>query len=409
MLASDFKGKKTYLWGTGVEGQSIIKWWQENMGDQELGIIENNMVPSDVEIIIKSPGVSVYLPQSISARENGVKFTSLMNIFLANIKTQTKQPKLIGITGTKGKSTTSSLLAYMLEKMGYKVGLGGNIGSPPLDFLGGDYDYIVLELSSFQIYDIEHNLDYGLIVNISQAHVDWHQSLENYVNDKLRFKDIVDNLVVNGCDERLNKFENAEFYGTESGYYTKDGKVFNQTTELNIPELQIKGEHNLSNLCGCLAILDEIGLDYNNVLPSLSEFKALPHRLQLVHKTENYIFIDDSIATVPESTMAAINAFDTEIAVIVGGFDNTPDYTKLDEFIAKNDKVKIALCLPDTGRLIKNAKAVQVTNMDEAVKKAVEKIANGVILLSPAAPSFNLYANYKERGYDFARIAKEIL
>ncbi len=406
MLKEDFKNCKTYLWGTGLEGQAVIKWWNENLAPQELFVIENDTVPDDAEIIIKSPGVSTYLPPVIEAKEKGVKFTSLMNIFFANLKKQTKVPKILAITGTKGKSTTSSLLAFMLEKLGKKVAIGGNIGASPLEFLGDDLDYMVLELSSFQLTDLEHSIDYGIIVNISHAHLDWHLNLENYVNDKLNIIKLAKNIIVNGDDKNLKNITGAVKYGSE-GFCVKDGCVYDGDIKLTIPELQIKGDHNLSNLCADLTLLKMLGLNYNQVLPMLSEFEALPHRLQQVYQKNGYTFIDDSIATVAESVIAAVNAFDEDIAVIIGGFDNKPDYSGLDKFLDENEKVKIVVCLPDTGRLLTSSKCVHVENMKQAVEKSIAGIVKGVVLLSPAAPSFNLYKNYKERGNDFAQIAKE--
>ncbi|MFV0626819.1 MAG: UDP-N-acetylmuramoyl-L-alanine--D-glutamate ligase [Alphaproteobacteria bacterium] len=410
MKKEEFISKKTYLWGTGTEGQAIVSWWDKNFTTQSLGIIENNEIPQDAEIIIKSPGVSSYLPQIIEAKKKGIQFTSMMNIFLANLKTENR-PKIIAVTGTKGKSGSVSMMAYMLEKMGFRVGLGGNIGIIPLDFLEQELDYIVLELSSFQIYDITYPfLDYVTITNISQAHTDWHLTYENYKKDKLDIIKLAKYKILNFHDEYLRqaKSENITYYNVENGFWAKDGKIFEGKEEIALPKLNVFGDHNLSNICGLLTILKMLGLDYKKAVMFLADYQPLDHRLQKVHEKDGLVFFNDSIATVADSVIAGVNAFKDNIALIVGGYDNGPDYSELNKFIANEKRIKIAVCLPDTGRMLTAEKCVQVNTMREAVECAVKHLKTGVVLLSPAAPSFNMYKNYKERGEDFAKLAKEI-
>lgn len=409
MKKENFKNKNTYLWGTGTEGQAIISWWKTNLPNQNLGIIENNEIPNDAEIIIKSPGVSAYLPQISKAKKDGIIFTSLMNIFLENLQTK-NTPKTIAISGTKGKSTSVSMLSFMLEKLGKKVGLGGNIGTSPLNFLEQDLEYIVLELSSFQIYDINQPIDIAMVTNISQAHTDWHISYENYRKDKLKIVDLAKTKILDFSDECLKqiKKDNVKYYNSSTGFYVSDSKIFENGKEILLPKLQIIGDHNLSNLCGVLTILKELNLDYKKAIDSLKDFSPLEHRFQKVYEKNGLTFINDSIATVAESTIAGINSCKEDIAVIIGGYDNGPDYSKLNEFINKTEKLKFAICLPDTGRMLKGEKCIQVDSMEQAISTAIEKLDKGTILLSPAAPSFNMYKNYKERGDDFTNLAKKL-
>lgn len=446
MKKNEFINKKTYLWGTGTEGQAVMSWWKENLPNQELKIIENNVIPDDTQIIIKSPGVSSYLPQIIEAKKNGIKFTSMINIFLANLPSENR-PKIIAITGTKGKSGSVSMMTFMLEKLGFTVGLGGNIGLNPLEFLNKKLDYIVLELSSFQIYDINYPIiDYVTITNISQAHTDWHVTYENYKKDKCHIIDLAKYKVLNFSDDYLKnaKSDNITYYNDGKGFSAKNGKIFEGNNEIKLPQMQIFGDHNLSNICGLLSILKLLNLDYKKAVMYLKDYTPLEHRLQKVHEKNGIIFINDSIATVPESVMAAVNAFNDDIALIVGGQDNGPDYSKLNVFINENDKIKVAMCLPDTGRMLSGEKCIQINTMREAVEGAIQYFNNtfksnngsktqsaeaehtlgvcehsstgfcdqnslkGVVLLSPAAPSFNMYSNYKERGYDFTNLAKEL-
>jgi UDP-N-acetylmuramoylalanine--D-glutamate ligase len=406
-----FENKKVAIWGLGVEGQAVLQFLNKEYPNLKPTIIDDDKVPDGVDIIVRSPGVSIYRDDIKKAKEDGVKFTSLLNIFLERLNKQKNKPTVIAITGTKGKSTTVSVLAFMLEQLGYKVGLGGNIGKTPLDFLGQNLDFIVLELSSFQISDLEQSVDVGVVINLSRAHVDWHITLDNYFNDKLRLLDLAKYKILNYQDERLAKLDADMFYNKEGGFYFKNGKIYDQGTALELPKLQIMGDHNLSNICAALSVLKHLELDYKKALTTLSDFESLEHRLQKVYEKNGYMFVDDSIATVPESVMAAIDAFkDKNVALIIGGYDNkNMDYTKINEWIEKSPQVKAALCLPDTGAMVKTSKSVPVKNMAEAVTEAVKRIEGGVVLLSPAAQSFNMYKNYKERGNDFARIAKEIM
>ncbi|MDR1694800.1 MAG: UDP-N-acetylmuramoyl-L-alanine--D-glutamate ligase [Lactobacillaceae bacterium] len=408
MKKEQFIGRKTYLWGTGVEGQAVISWWNKNLANETLGIIEENIIPDDAEIIIKSPGVSFYLPQIKEAKNRGVIFTSVLNIFFANLS---YKPIVIGITGTKGKSTSVSMLSFMLEKLGKKVGLAGNIGTPPLDFLEQKVDYLVFELSSFQIMSLDYPVDYAMVVNISQAHTDWHLTYENYRMDKLSILKYPQTVkILNYEDKWLREFKgnNIIYYDKDNGFHVDGGSIYDKKEKLDLPPLQIFGAHNLSNICGVLTIIKSLGLDYKKALSALKDFAPLEHRLQKVYEKNGLKFINDSIATVADSVIAGVNSFDEDIALIVGGFDNGPDYTELDKFIENTLRIKVALCLPDTGRMLKNSKCVQVNNMKEAVFEAVKRLKKGIVLLSPAAPSFNMYKNYKERGYDFTNLAKEL-
>jgi UDP-N-acetylmuramoylalanine--D-glutamate ligase len=170
------------------------------------------------------------------------------------------------------------------------------------------------------------------------------------------------------------------------------------------------GDHNLSNLCCALSILKMLELDYKKALSYMGELPSLEHRLQNVFERDGIMFVDDSIATVPESVIAAIDTFkDKDVALIIGGYDNgAMDYAKINVHIEKSPQVKVAVCLPDTGVMVNTSKSVQVKNMQEAVEEALKHIDKGVVLLSPAAQSFNMFKNYKERGQIFAAIAKEL-
>jgi UDP-N-acetylmuramoylalanine--D-glutamate ligase len=409
MLIKDFINKQVYLWGTGLEGQEIIKLWEQHYPDRKLGIIANDTIPADADIIIKSPGVSAYKPNIIAAKAQGVVFTSMMDIFLSELRAQPKVPTVISVTGTKGKSLTTDMLAHMLKALGCKTGLGGNIGVVPLSLLGQDLDYIVLELSSFQITGLHNHVDYAIITNLSRAHLDWHLTLENYHRDKASIIKPHTKAILNHTDPRQHQYQGT-FYGTAAGFHVQDSQIFEGSSLIELPPLNVMGDHNLLNLCGDLTVLKMLGLDYRRAVMALASYHPLDHRLQKVHESQGRIFIDDSIATVADSVIAGIKACKGDVALIMGGQDNnSADYEELGKFIDATDSVKIVLALPDTGKFLHSSKRVLVNSMQEAVTQAIAHLPVGYVLLSPAAPSFNMYKNYKERGHDFARLARELL
>jgi len=415
MKLSELRNKKVYIWGASVEGKAVMELLDRRgipfsvmetnpaiaaeLCQNGRAVVESNVVPDDAQIVIKSPGVSIYKDEYVAAAARGVAFTSLMNIFFAELYSQSVRPVVIAITGTKGKTTTASMLAFMLDKLGYKIGLGGNIGTPPLDFLGQDLDYIVLEMSSFQAASLSFAPDYAVVVSISPAHLDWHLNYDNYRRDKLRFLPMVKRAYLCGDDSYLKTLN------------LPNAKLYHQTA-LPIPPLQVYGQHNITNLSGALELMSDLGLDVARAISFLPEFEPIEHRLKKVHEASGFIFIDDSIATVAEAAIAAIKSFPGRpIALIVGGYDNkSAVFGELSKFITENDDVKIAVGLPDTGRLIDSPKLKMVgASMRQAVETAVAALPNGgVVLLSPAAQSFNMYKNYKERGDDFAACAKAL-
>ena len=408
MKIEDLKDKQVAIWGMGVEGQAVLDFLKKHFPNKDVFEIENNHIPSNVDVVFKSPGVSSYLPEIAEARQKGIEISTLINLYLAN-----KQPraKVIAVTGTKGKSTTVSILNFMLEKLGYRVGLGGNIGSSPLDFVEEDLDYVVLELSSFQIKDMAYDVDVALFVNLSQAHLDWHLNEQNYVADKLLLSKHAKESIINSQDKNLRTLTDVKFYNDKEVFHVENGKIFDGETLIEIPKWNLSGEHNLLNLCGVFSVLKTLGLDYKKALPALADFQPLEHRLQKGYEKNGLVFVNDSISTVADSTIAGLESFKDEgVVLIAGGHDNgSADYKELNDYIEKHAHVKKVVCLPDTGKFIGTSKSVSASDMRAAVTEALKGFEKGVVLLSPAAPSFNLYKNYKERGKDFLRIAKELM
>jgi UDP-N-acetylmuramoylalanine--D-glutamate ligase len=371
------------------------------------------------DVLVRSPGVSIYREELRELSRRGVPTTTATAMWLA----ETGGENVIGVTGTKGKSTTATLLAHLARAAGRTVHLSGNIGAPALDLLDAPPgDLVVLELSSYQIADLVRGPDVAVMTNLYPEHLDWHGTEATYRADKLRLLglDGVRATVVNGRDPAL--VESARIgrdvvrFGVPGGWdVTLDGVALGGTLVAPWSRLPLRGEHNALNLCAALAALSAAGVPAPRLPDALDGIVVLPHRLEVVADRDGVVWVDDSISTTPESTLAALQSFpDREIVLIAGGKDRGQDYTLLGRELAKRGAVAIGL--PVTGsRLVEAARtagvpddrAVEVADMESAVAAALRfATRGGAVLLSPAAASYNSYVNFEERGADFrARIA----
>ena len=390
MKWSEFARKKVGIWGMGREGQSAFRAIQSHVSNVQLVEIgENNL--NDLytcQVIVKSPGVSLYRPEIEEIKKRGIILTSGTNIYMANKNPETK---VICITGTKGKSTTSSLLAHTLKFLGKSVCLGGNIGKPLLDFVDEKPEFMVAETSSYQCADFVGTPELGILVALYSAHLPWHGSLERYHADKMNMMHQAHKTI----DIRFLNFD------------VKEGYFCEQNTKLFLlSSLPVYGAHNAQNACVVLQAIKELNLNPADCEKAFQSFIPLPHRLQKVAEKEGVLYINDSIATLPEPVIAALDTFmGHPITLIVGGWDGGYDYTQLNQVI--QDRGVLALALPDTGAKITTP--YHVANMCEAVKIAHEKTpAGGVVLMSPGAPSYNQYKNFEERGTDFIKLVNEL-
>lgn len=414
MLWKDLNNKRIGIWGMGKEGQSVKKAILKYASPHTIIEIneENSTDIFNCDILIKSPGVSLYRKEIMQAKDKGVIITSSTNLFFAN-----KNPKaiVIAITGTKGKSTTSSLLAHTLTMLGQKTVLGGNIGVPLVDLIDTEANYIVAELSSYQCADFMGAVNIGVLVNLYPEHLPWHGSHEQYYQDKLNMISTAQIQILNALDERTNtyaktdkRFKNAIYFNDtihEDGewFYDGDTKLF------ECASLNLTGEHNRKNACAVLNIIKQLELDLTACKEAFKTFQPLPHRLQIVAQKNGLTFVDDSISTTPETAIAAMKAFghNTPITLIIGGEDRGQDFTELITYIKQYKNISL-ITLPDTGNRITqsviqcNIPIHPCTTMTEAVQTAVNITPlNGLVLLSPAAPSYNMYKNFEARGDDF--------
>ncbi|HEX5224630.1 MAG TPA: UDP-N-acetylmuramoyl-L-alanine--D-glutamate ligase [Solirubrobacteraceae bacterium] len=376
------------------------------------------------EIVVRSPGVSAHRAELVAVRQAGVPVTTATALWLA----ERGSADVVGVTGTKGKSTTAALLAHLLRARGHETLLAGNIGAPALDLLDADASATaVVELSSFQIADLDVGPRIAVVTNVYREHLDWHGSLDRYRADKLRLLDLpgVEQCVLNHRDEVLRGLVPASaarrWFGAPDGWDAREDGALLLGGELQLAagELRLRGVHNALNACAALTAVEALGI---RPAPAreLAGFEALAHRLQTVAERDGVTWVDDSISTTPESTLAALASFAAApVILLAGGQDRDQDYGALAHELARRASLEHAratlVAMPSTGpRLLAQALAagmpasgaIESAGLPDAVAHARALAEPGsVVLLSPAAPSFDRFRDFEQRGERFAELA----
>ena len=362
--------------------------------------------------IIKSPGVSRYKPVFDIARDAGIAVTSNLNLWGHAFRDKCT---VIAITGTKGKSTTATLLHLMLTRSGIDAGLAGNVGVPPLD-IADKHAVVVFELSSYQTADMNFLPDIAAITNLYPEHVDWHRTVDRYYTDKLRLID------------RDGGFPVALGAGAKGNALvakaTRDHRRLLRdltteemaTVEAAVSNSRLKGAHNLDNAMLAAQIALAAGGTLAGIVQGIKAFSPLPHRLE-EHRFGGTLFVDDSISTTPEATKAALSSYPGQrLALIAGGHEREQDYGELAGLLAGYGVTTIA-CLPDTGSRLavataKAAPAITVLSppdLDAAMQALhAHRDQFDAVILSPGAPSYNQFKNFEERGRRFIELAQAI-
>lgn len=426
MLLKDLENKKVAIWGLGHEGEAVLHFLQKHMPELVLKVFTNDdeVCFDNVDVIIKSPGVSIYKELLQEAKQKNIEITSSSDLFLNEIRKNHPQCKVIGVSGSKGKSTTSSLLYNALLSLGKNVGFGGNIGKPLIELLEDDYDYIVAEFSSYQAADLTISPHIVLFTNLFPEHIDWHKSHENYYRDKIHLianQQVNDVAFVNDKCDKL-KYYTSQFcnlkYNISDGFYVKDNILCNKEQKLlKISDTKLIGYHNLDNMAGVLSVIDYLGEDINIAINAIKQFEALPHRLQRFATINGVAYVNDSISTAPETAIAAMKSFDENMLVILGGYDRQQNYEELAEYINENNKIKAVIALFQTGPRIANILKEKVkrkdfclmeeTSLFSAINNIYQKIKEcdvKLVLFSPAAPSYDSYDNFAKRGDGFMNL-----
>jgi UDP-N-acetylmuramoylalanine--D-glutamate ligase len=372
---------------------------------------------SGCDVVVRSPGVSIYRPELQALRAAGTPVTTATSLWLA----EHGGAGVIGVTGTKGKSTTAALAFHLARTAGRTARLAGNIGVPALDLLDEQpAEVTVLELSSYHTADLQSGPEVAVVTNLYREHTDWHGGEQAYRSDKLRLLGLpgVRVAVLSARDERLADLAldvETIRYGRPGGWDALAGGIALRGELAAAGEqLPLRGEHNVLNLCAALTALEALGVAPAPLPGALDGFQPLAHRLETVAERDGVEWVNDSISTTPESTIAALASFaGRELILIAGGQDRGQDYTQLARVLAESGATVIGV--PSTGgRLlaaardagVPPARAIDCADMGEAVARARALGAPGaVILLSPAAPSYDHYRDFEERGERFRALA----
>lgn len=366
------------------------------------------------DIVIKSPGISIYKPEIIAARECGTRFTSGTALWFG----ENPHARVVAVTGTKGKSTTTALIAHLARSLGIRTALAGNIGLPLLDLDGRHADLWAIELSSFQTGEAGE-LELGVVVSLGEEHLDWHGTRERYIADKLKLADVSRTLLVDARTpllmERTAAHPRRAVFDDAPGWHVADGAIQRGGARvIGLAGLPLHGVHNARNACAALAAIELLGCNARAAAPALRNFKPLPHRLTSLGVRDGIEWIDDSISTTPDAALAALESLHgREVTLILGGFDRGLDWTGLAHALAVHAPHAVLMqgaAGPRIARTLRDARAggviEEVTSLAEAVARARSlALAGGVVLLSPGAPSFDQFHDYAERGRAFARLA----
>lgn len=375
------------------------------------------------DIIFRSPSILPTRKELVIAKEEGAVITSEIRELL-----HLAPCKVIGVTGSDGKTTTTTLINEILKANSYHTFLGGNIGTPLFTKLPEmkKEDIIVLELSSFQLMDMDISPDISVITNIAENHLDIHSSFEEYIDAKKNIFKYQDNkgiLVTNADNEITNKFKgNGETRyfsrSKQTNYFYTDGTYiyYNGKKILNKNDIKLRGIHNLENIATALtAIIDLI--DLNKSIEVIKNFNGVEHRLEFVREINNVKWYNDSVSSSPTRTIAGLYSYDENIVLIAGGYDKHLDYTNIAKPIL--DKVTKLILMGDTKEKIYNAVTTSVMNpnieiykcntLQEVVDKAKEVAIPGeIVLFSPASASFDMFKNFADRGNQFKDLVNKL-
>ena len=423
----DFKNKKIAVIGKGLEGQSSAKFLKEKGADVTI-LDENDSADylknlDSYDLIVRSPGVKPELLKKVDKE----KITSQTKLFF-----DLCPAKIIGVTGTKGKGTTSSLIYEMLRKQGFDAYLGGNIGKPPFNFLNNlnTHSVVVLELSSFQLIDVQKSPYISVLLMTTSEHLNWHNDLQEYIGAKrniLRFQSEKDYAVINK-DYPESRESDIETIGQvyyvsredecSKGAYVKNNALWISDGKeperiISASEILIPGEHNFENVAASAMAAYIFGVSAQNIAYVLKNFKGLEHRIELVSTINGVKYYDDSFSTTPETAIAAIKAFKNPEILILGGSSKNSNFEELGRAIVSGANIKAIIGIGVEWQRIKE----QLSDLSsdvlvlEGAKDmhtmvvAASKIAapGDIVLLSPACASFDMFKNYKDRGEQFKR------
>jgi UDP-N-acetylmuramoylalanine--D-glutamate ligase len=376
-----------------------------------------------IDVVYPSPGVPPEHMLLAAARQKGVQRSSLVELFFALCPAP-----ILGITGSAGKSTTTSLIGDMLAAAGREVFVGGNIGRPLLGKLSemSGRSWVVMELSSFQLEPLRVSPHIAVVTNVTPNHLDRHPTMEAYWAAKgqiLAHQSPSDLAVLNADDPWTLRYRargrvlRFSLQGVVEGAYLAGQRLMLLGEPLlDVAEVPLRGRHNLANVLAATAAAHAAGIEREPMRAAVRAFTGVPHRLQTVADRDGVRFVDDSIATAPERSIAALQAYDEPLVLVAGGRDKHLPMAEWAALIAR--RVKHVVLLGEMSDLVAQTLGEvdasytaisRAASMDEAVKQAAAVASSGdVVLLSPGGTSYDMYTDFEARGRDFARAANAL-
>ncbi|WP_371414809.1 UDP-N-acetylmuramoyl-L-alanine--D-glutamate ligase [Caloramator sp. E03] len=443
------KGKKVAVVGIGVSNAPLIEMLlnygaeviacdkKEDFGELEEKFKNKNVkffLGKDYlkgvlnsDIIFRTPSLRPDNEYLKIAKEKGAYVTSEIREFLKYCPA-----KIFGVTGSDGKTTTTTLIYEMLKEEGYRVFLGGNIGNPLLNRIEeiDMEDYVVVELSSFQLMDVDYSPNVSVITNLSPNHLDIHKGMDEYINSKKNiflYQKLNDIVILNEDNEITNSMK-GEIRSNIRTFSMKDSNAFsyfdgqnlicNNNVICNVKDVKLIGMHNIENLLAAFsAVYGFVSLD--SMRKVATNFTGVEHRIEFVREIDGIKFYNDSIASSPTRTVAGLKSFNKKVILIAGGYDKKIPFDEL--AVEGIDKIKTLILMGATKEKIEkafedemekrniNIPILKVDTLEEAVKKAYNLAQSGdIITLSPACASFDMFRNFEERGKKFKEIVMRL-
>ncbi|HEX3095786.1 MAG TPA: UDP-N-acetylmuramoyl-L-alanine--D-glutamate ligase [Patescibacteria group bacterium] len=439
MELTDLQSKNIAILGFGQEGQAVFSYLtkhgitatvldKEQQGESYL----NNL--TEFDIIFRSPGIWRNTPQILEAEKQGKVITSQAKWFFEN-----SPAKIIGITGTKGKGTTSSLIYNILKASGKSAYLTGNIGkTQPLEILDelSDQAFVVYELSSFQLQDLTISPHIGVCLMVTSDHLNHHTDLDEYHSAKSSITafQTAEDFAIYNIDYEASKAIGEKGDGAKlqisaqtkpaAGAYI-DAKanaieIYQPSAAsftIDCSERKLRGNHNLENIAAAVLTSLNLGISKEVISEQIKSFAGLEHRLEFIGTFGEVSYYNDSISTVPETTIAAVKSFSEPIHLFLGGSDKGLHYDGLIAELLKQQNIASITLLGETGLTIKSELEKQnssiptfgpYTDFDLAITQTIARTKAGdIVLLSPASASFDMFNNYAERGHKFVELVKQ--